>query len=246
MFVKIFMSVLGLLVLSGCSGKKIETLGYVPELDFISTVRYMDNEVTNVAIVPTIGQAALLTSSELLKHAKKISKNIIVTSMVDVNNLRQSSDFGRLYSESMMTNFKRMGWNVIDFRGKNLFVQVKSGEFYLDRSKVKDVPSDSLIYVGTYSEYKDGLLLNMRLLELKTNKVVTASNVQLNDASSLALAKRSNCKSLECRVKQQKETLKKETAKSTFHISLKEDDCINAKRCECSNPDKCLDEEGIE
>jgi len=241
MVMKIFMSALIVFGLSACSGKKIEVLGYVPDLDYISTARNMDNQVTNIAIVPTIGQASLITSSELLKHGKLISKNIIVTSMVDVNNFRQSSDFGRLYSESMMTNFKRMGWNVIDFRGKNLFIKAKNGEFYLDRTKVKNVPANSLIFVGTYGEYKQGLLLNMRLLDMKTNKVVTASNVQLNDASSVKLSKRSNCQSLECRRAKQ---MQSKNVKSTFRISVKTDDCINAKRCECTNPDKCLNKQG--
>ena len=235
--IKVFVSVVGVLILSGCSGKTIETLGYVPELDYISGARNLDNEVTNVAIVPTIGQAALLTSSELSKHSKKISKNIIVTSMVNINNLRESSNFGRLYSEAMMTNFKRLGWNVIDFRGKKIFVQRKNGEFYLDRAELKSVPVDSVIYVGTYGEYKGGLLLNVRILDFKTNKVITASNVELADAEALALSKRSNCTYLGC--SQQRVQNKK--AKETFHIGLKADDCKNVQRCECTNPDGCLD-----
>lgn len=231
---KILLLGVSLLVLSACSGRKIEVLGYVPELESVSAVRYMHNEITNVAIVPTIGQAALITSSELSEHVKTkgISKNIVVTSMVNVNNMRESSDFGRLYSESMMTNFKRLGWSVIDFRGVNVFTKVKGGEFYLDRSKLKNIPKDSLIYVGTYGEYQQGLLLNTRMLDRTSNQVITASNVQLNDVNSLLLSRISNCQSLKCR----------EMSKNTFHIGLKQDDCSNAARCECSNPDKCLKE----
>jgi len=230
---KVLIVTLSILIFTACGGKKIETLGYVPELDYVSAARNLNNQITNIAIVPTIGQAALLTSSELDKHAQKISKNIIVTSMVSVNNFRQSSDFGRLYSESMMTNFKRLGWNVIDFRGKKLFVQVKGGEFYLDRSKLKDIPVDSVIYVGTYGEYQNGLLLNMRMLDHKTNKVITASNVQLNDKNALSLSKISNCNGLECG---------NGSGKNNFSIALKQDDCTNSTRCECTNPDKCLGE----
>ncbi len=231
--IKILLVTLSVYFFTACGGKKIETLGYVPELDYVSGARNVNKEVTNIAIVPTIGQAALLTSSELYKHTGKISKNIIVTSTVSVNNFRQSSDFGRLYSESMMTNFKRLGWNIIDFRGKKLFIQAKEGEFYLDRTKLKDIPADSVIYVGTYGEYQDGLLLNMRILDYKTNKVITASNVQLNDKNSLLLSKINNCNELGCG---------NSNSKNDFTISLKEDDCVNSARCECSNPNKCLGE----
>lgn len=233
--IKTLLGVSSIFLLSGCtSGKKIETLGYVPELNTLSGARNLNNEVTNIAIVPTIGQAALLTSSELSKHVQKLSQNIIVTSMVNVNNFRESSDFGRLYSESMMTNFKRLGWNVIDFRGKKLFVEAKKGEFYLDRTQLKDIPSDSVIYVGTYGEYQNGLLLNMRVLNYKTNSVLTASNVQLNDENAMRLAKKSNCQDLGC----------SETNKNTkkFNISVQQDDCSNVARCECTNPDSCLGE----
>lgn len=234
-YIKIISLVISVLILSGC-GKKIETLGSVPDLSSVSLYRFFDKEVTNVAIVPTIGQAALLTSSELSKHAKVISKNIIVTSTVSVNDFRTSSDFGRLYSESMMTNFKRLGWNVIDFRGKNLLVQPKNGEFYLDRSKLKDVPKDSVIFVSTYGEYQNGLLLNMRMLDSETNKVITASNVQLDDENSLLLSKRSNCIDLTC-------ISKKQQQEEVFTIGMNQDDCSNSNRCECTNPDSCLGEE---
>jgi TolB-like protein len=204
----------------------------------VSGARNLDKQITNIAIVPTIGQAALVGSSELNYHEEKIQKNIVVTSMVDVNNFEQSSDFGRLFSESMIANFKRLGWNVLDFRGKFVSIEKKRGEFYLSRENLKKFPADSVIFVGTYGEYQNGLLLNMRILDM-SNQVITASSVQLNDQNALELSKKSQCNDLRCK-KLSASNSSKKTIEQQFSIGIKKDDCKNVARCECKNPDNCL------
>jgi len=229
------------LLITACGSKQgtIETLGYVPELDAISGARNVGHDMTNVAIVKNIGEGALITSSELSKHVKKVSKNIIVTSIVNVGNFEETSDFGRIFSEASMTNFKRLGWNVIDFRAKQLLVKSKDGEFYLNRTMLKDIPTDSIVFVGTYGEYQNGLLVNVRLLDKTSNYVLSASNVQLNDANALALSQRNNCNELGCT----KGSAHKQKA---FKIGIVQDDCANPMRCECDNPNKCLNEKSID
>jgi len=230
-----------LFVLSGCASKSAEKIGYVPELDSVISARDKDIHFTSIAKVTSIGEASLLASSELHSHSTTIAKNIIVTSIVDVNDFGQSSDFGRLFSESMITNFTRLGWNVIDYRGKNVVVRKRQGEFYLSRLDMKEFPSDSVVFVGTYGEYQDGLLLNMRILDKTTNKIITVSNIQLNDDNSLAMSKKSNCLSLECKNRVQN-SKKSAQVESGFSIGLKKDDCKNTARCECENPETCLGE----
>ena len=224
-FIKISLTFVALITLSACSGHKIETLGFVPDLDTVSSARNLDNQITNVPIVPTIGQAALVGASEFQKHKNVITKNIIVTSTVNVNNFKQSSDFGRLFSESMIANFKRLGWNVIDFRGQFPTIAEKRGEFYLSRKDVEKIPVDSMVFVATYGEYQNGLLINMRILD-EHNNVVTASSVQLNDANALALSQKSNCNKLGCSGGS--------SNGNDFYMSVVKDDC-SGSRCEPKN-----------
>lgn len=238
-----------LLLMGGCvskhSGVDHEYLGYVPDLHTVNKERnfYQHKRLTAIPEVQNIGEATLYNASELQKHSPNLTKNIIVTSMVDVDDFAQSSDFGRLYSDSMITNFKRLGWSVIDFRGVNVVTKVKSGEFYLDRSKLKSTPKNSVVFVGTYGHYDTqsntdkepyGLLINVRLLDKATNQVLSASNVQLNDERSYRLSMKSNCKNLDC-----------ENIKSEFQMRILDDDCKNAARCECENPNDCLSEKAL-
>jgi len=228
--------------ITGCSTKSHhashEYLGHIPDLKTVDQERneYEHKRLTAIPVVQNIGEATLYNASELEKHIPVLKRNIIVTSIVDVDNFKQSSDFGRLYSDSMITNFKRLGWNVIDYRGKNIIAQTKKGEFYLDRDALKQTPKDSVVFVGTYGHYeRNGLLVNVRLLDKQTNYVLSASNVQLNDANSYALSNQSNCNDLNCNKSEEVQ----------FNIMLKEDDCKNSPRCECKNPNKCLGEKEI-
>ena len=243
-------------LITGCSTKSHQTsheyLGYVPSLESVDQERneYEHKRLTTIPAVNNIGEATLINTAELAKHIPNLKRNIIVTSMVDVDNFNQSSDFGRLYSDSMITNFKRQGWNVIDFRGKKIIAKTREGEFYLNRAQLKSTPADSVIFVGTYGNYyaneandkyhTKGLLINVRLLDKETNEVLSASNVQLNDMNAYKLAQQSNCTSLECcKVKGCSEE------ETKFNIMLEKDDCKNSNRCECQNPNSCLGEKEI-
>lgn len=236
-----------LLLANGCSSRQAyvdhEYLGHVPSLSTVDSERNSNGwnghtRLTTIPAVTTIGEATLYNASELKKHIPNLSNNIVVTSLVDVDDLRQSSDFGRLYSDSMITNFKRLGWNVIDFRGVKLVAKTKKGELYLDRGKLKNTPKDSVVFVGTYGQYStkatteysesnNGLLINVRLLDKMTNEVISASNVQLNDKRAYALSTKSNCTTLGC-----SKTKGLSQEESDFNMMLKNDDCKEASRCE--------------
>ncbi|SFV56242.1 hypothetical protein MNB_SM-5-1233 [hydrothermal vent metagenome] len=145
-------------------------------------------------------------------------KTIVLTSMVDVNDLQQSSNFGRLYSDSLLTNLERSGWTIIDYRGRNLATVKREGEFYLSRTALKELPQHYNYVVGTYGLYGKKVLINVRILEAGTNKVLVASNSMIDDPKIVKMVLRDHCRYLGC--------------KNKFRISVKKDDCQNASRCE--------------
>ncbi len=195
------------LIVTGCSRNRI-----VRAPDLPSSVTDITEEITLRA-----------TDQKSIKD-----QTIIMTSMVDVDDFRQSSDFGRLFSESLMTNLERFGWRVIDYRGVEVITKVKGGEFYLDRSKLKDFGDNYLIVVGTYGEYDESLLVNVRVLNHTTNEMVVSSNVLIEDEESVELSKVDNCKTLTCK------------GKGDFSMKIVEDDCKTTGRChsvECTSGD---------
>lgn len=144
------------------------------------------NDFFKVDSIPTfnsIGEATYdtaynLTSIEDIKNIQK--KSILITSIVDINNINKTSDFGRLYSESIIADLKNKNWNIIDLRNDNVLIMNKNGEFYLNRKVLEVQPKDALIFVATSGKYKDGLLLNQRLIDQNSN-IISASSLLLKD-----------------------------------------------------------------
>lgn len=193
-------------------------------------------KVDSINVYNSIGSATYEAAYDLsaLKNLKELQKRkIIITSLVDVNNFKQTSNFGRLYSESMITDLRNKNWDVIDFRGQEVLSISKTGEFFLDREKLASFPNDYFVFAGTYSEYDNGLLLNQRLIYILDNKVISASSLMIKDGGkSLNLSKKNNCVSLECKEKeeQNKET-NNEVHKESHFVNIVEDDCIAGKDC---------------
>ena len=211
-----------LFLISGCSLSKNTFVKSID--DFFKS--------DSIDVYSSIGSATYETAYDLsalkIKNLKELQKRkVIVTSLVDVNDFSKTSDFGRLYSESMITDLRNKGWEIIDFRGQKVISISKKGEFFLDRKKLAALPNDSFIFAGTYSEYDNGLLLNQRLIHIVDNRVITASSLLIkDDGKSLALSKKDICKSLEC----QKKT-KEKTKKIDYMINIVEDDCSTGKNC---------------
>jgi TolB-like protein len=176
----------------------------------------------NIPKVDTIGEATMATAYELstIYNATQ-DKTLILTSMVDVDNIEQTSNFGRIFSDSMMTELQRSGWDIVDMRGNGIVNVGENGEYYINRKELTAYSADSYVLVGTYGEYKEGLLINLRLLNMLNNKVVSASNVQLVGQDIVELAQMDNCQSLQCQEKEE----------SNYTMQIIEDDCTVAENC---------------
>ncbi len=176
---------------------------------------------------PDLPSSVTALTEELTQraHSREAIKDqtIILTSIVDVNDLGQSSNFGRLYSDSIMTNLERFGWKVIDYRGVEVIAKVKGGEFYLDRSKLKQFGENYLVVVGTYGEYDDGLLVNVRILDHTDNRLVVSSNVLIEDKETIKLARVDNCKDLTC--------CEYSKTCQSFNMKIMKDGCDTTGRC---------------
>ncbi len=108
---------------------------------------------------------------------------IILTSFVDVHDFNQTSNFGRLLSETLGTHLDRLGMPIYEYRIKNRLVVNKNGEFFLTRD-VKGMRRgfvDGYVLTGTYGLSKDRLILNARLVEYQSGRVIASANLDVRD-----------------------------------------------------------------
>ncbi len=68
------------------------------------------------------------------------TKPVLLTTFVRLDNLKKTSEFGRVLSESMINELSNRGFNVIEFRGQVGVSVNEQGEYFItrDTSKLKN------------------------------------------------------------------------------------------------------------
>ncbi len=160
-------------------------------------------------------------SSDLLQNAnfeREKNKTVLFTSMVNIDNMKNSSKFGRLFSESLMTDFKINGWRVIEYRGTDIVTLSKHGEFMLNRGKLKELNQDVLILVGTYGLVKGDLVVNTRLINSGVSELISAASVSIHDKDIITMA-------------YEKEDIDAAKLEQAYTIDVLRDDCSDEDFC---------------
>mgnify|MGYP001820862604 CR=1 FL=1 len=146
-------------VLSGCSFNRYQ----VPK---------------DVDLIPVSQEAV----KNLLANSKKnLPKNslVVVSSFVNVDELRQTSSFGRIVSSQIATAFFNSGYRI---RGMELptelFVQNNSGLMQLS-SKTKSVLKSygaSALVVGVFAPGRRTAYATLRMLDIETQEVISSTD----------------------------------------------------------------------
>lgn len=115
--------------------------------------------------------------------SKKENKIIIVTSLVNIDNLKQSSTLGRMSSEIIANRLSQIGFNVKEIKmGSEIFVNVSSGEFILSRElrEIGEKHEVNGFVVGTYAVSKDQLFIDSEVIislrYVDTNNMIACSH----------------------------------------------------------------------
>jgi TolB-like protein len=104
----------------------------------------------------------------------------IITSFADLNNLGETTHFGRLVGENLMHELQIKGWSVTDVRLTRDLIINTAGEFSLSRDikRLRETMPAANVVTGTYSSTSDGVLLNVRVLDLSTGQVVGSAQTR--------------------------------------------------------------------
>ena len=133
-----------------------------------------------------IEEAVNEIANQLLSNIKtSTQKNykIIMTSIVNLDNLSKTSTFGRVLSEALIDELHIRKFHVLDFRTQDLIIVNKNGEFSLtrDQSRLTDEIPYGLILVGTYSKLSDNkVLINIRIVDNNSFDVLSTAKISMN------------------------------------------------------------------
>lgn len=179
---------LGLFVM--LAGIAILTQGCVSEIKQYDSTAYMvhvkgvnrpaSTYSINVATTTTIADTVAKITKQLVKSLKdKRVGSVAITSFVDLHQLNKTTHFGRIMSESFFDELNKHNIDVIDFRGQKAISVNASGEFFLTRDikKLRKTIENTYVLVGTYSKIEEGVLINSRIIDNLSGKVIASSRV---------------------------------------------------------------------
>lgn len=134
---------------------------------------------------------ALLTQ---ITPALSRSQPLIIATVVNIDNLDQSSTLGRLTSEHVSARFTKAGYRMIELKYRNsIYVKRSQGELMLTR-EIKDLAQThdaQAVIVGTYGLGDDYVFVNLKVIQPATNIVLAVQDYVLPLDSSIKALLRS-------------------------------------------------------
>jgi TolB-like protein len=124
-------------------------------------------------------EATIASLATQMMQNKKMhtTKPVLITSFVRLDNLKQTSEFGRVLSESLINELSNRGFNVIEFRGQVGVSINEQGEYFITRdvNKLKQNVENTYVVVGTYSRQYKQVMLNARVIDNATGQIISSS-----------------------------------------------------------------------
>jgi TolB-like protein len=123
------------------------------------------------------------------------SAPLAVATFVDLDNLYNSSTFGRLLGEQLMSELAMKGYNVLEVRQSDaLQIMMEQGEFGLSRDVKRMRPHQDVsgLIVGTYTASLDRIYVNARLIDPANALVLSAGSVEMRRTDEISRMLRTN------------------------------------------------------
>jgi TolB-like protein len=117
--------------------------------------------------------------SLLNKIQPKLPKDspILVASFVNIDDLDNSSTFGRVVSEQFASRFKQRNYATIEMKLRtNVFIRADSGEFLLSRelAEISTKHRAQAVVVGTYAVASKKVYLTTRVINVSDGRVLSS------------------------------------------------------------------------
>jgi TolB-like protein len=152
----------------------------------ISPLPYRYEPIVNQPSATSTG----VFNSNVMFLAEQIDRNVILeartkptilTNIVSLGNLGESSELGRLIGEHLMHELQLRFWTVSDIRLNRDVVINESGEFALSRDvkKLRDNIPAANVVTGTYTNTAEGVLVSVRVLDFTTGQVMSTAQTRL-------------------------------------------------------------------
>lgn len=120
----------------------------------------------------------------LKKLPTKLRKDspVLVASLVNLDNLNESSTFGRVVSEQIASRLKQKDYSTIEMKLRTtVFIKEGSGEFLLSReiSKISIKHRAQAVVVGTYVVASDRVYITVRIVNVDDGNILASCDYEI-------------------------------------------------------------------
>ena len=143
--------------------------------------RYQDN-VGKVNVAGYVNRIASSIAEQLGQNkdfANLQETPIAILSIVDMNDFKKTSPIAKRISENLIHEMHVRGYKVVDYKAMSQIEIDQNGDYVFSRA-IKDLKNQRMITYalsGTYANYKDGMAINCRIIDIKTSLVLSTAQV---------------------------------------------------------------------
>ena len=112
---------------------------------------------------------------------KSLDNTFVVTSITNLNNLTETTSFGRLVSENLIHELQVRKWKVFEVRLTKDIIVNNTGEFSLSRDiqKIREVYKIGGIVAGTYSIAEGNIITNVRVVDINSGIIASSGQIRM-------------------------------------------------------------------
>ena len=167
---------------------KIKAINKISEIDMARLEVYLQAAEKNVLLTDShynIMKANYKAVDSLLRKLPvELTKDspILVASFVNLDDLNESSTFGRVASEQIASRFKQKGYTTIELKLRTtVFMRKGSGEFLLSRelSDIVIKHRAQAVVVGTYAPASKKVYLTMRIVNVSDSRILKSLDYEI-------------------------------------------------------------------
>jgi TolB-like protein len=132
----------------------------------------------DVTTQETLESTIASLAAQMVENKKMdTNKPILITSFVRLDEFKQTSEFGRIVSESLINELSNRGFDITEFRGQMAISVNDEGEYFISRKphELKSKIPNTYVVVGTYSRQMGKIMLNARVIDNITGKIITSA-----------------------------------------------------------------------
>jgi TolB-like protein len=172
---------------------KVDSVDMLREAPFVNRANYQYEPI----VIRHSNTPSGLYKSGIIFIADQLERNVdpqektrstVVTSFASLDNLQETSAFGRLVGENLSHELHVRGWQINDIRLSRDLIVNADGELGMSRDikRLRAAVPAANVVTGSYTTSVDGILLSVRVVDFATGQLISSAETRFKGDAFLS------------------------------------------------------------